>query len=56
MEFVIQEVGVERVMIGSDYCFDMGVDRPLQFLEQINLPAAQRKMILGENAARLLKL
>src|ERR1700730_3255818 len=56
MEFVIREVGAERVMIGSDYCFDMGVDRPLQFLEQINLPGAQRKMILGENAARLLKL
>jgi aminocarboxymuconate-semialdehyde decarboxylase len=56
MEFVIREVGAERVMIGSDYCFDMGVDRPLQFLEQINLPIAQRKMILGENAARLLKL
>ena len=56
MEFVIREVGAERVMIGSDYCFDMGVDRPLQFLEQINPPNAQRKMILGENAARLLKL
>jgi aminocarboxymuconate-semialdehyde decarboxylase len=56
MEFVIREVGAERVMVGSDYCFDMGVDRPLQFLEQINLPNAQRKMILGENAARILKL
>src|SRR6266568_3271880 len=56
MEFVIHEVGAERVMIGSDYCFDMGVDRPLDLLEQINLPAAQRKMILGDNAARLLKL
>jgi aminocarboxymuconate-semialdehyde decarboxylase len=56
MEFVIREVGAERVMIGSDYCFDMGVDRPLELLEQINLPSAQRKMILGDNAARLLKL
>jgi predicted TIM-barrel fold metal-dependent hydrolase len=34
----------------------MGVDRPLQFLERINVTGAQRKMILGENAARLLKL
>jgi aminocarboxymuconate-semialdehyde decarboxylase len=56
MEFVIREVGAERVMIGSDYCFDMGVERPRELLEQINLPGAQRKMILGENAARLLKL
>ena len=56
MEFVIREVGAERVMIGSDYCFDMGYDRPLQFLEQVNLSSAQRKMILGGTAARILKL
>lgn len=56
MEFVIREVGSERVMIGSDYCFDMGVERPLELLEQVNIPSAQRNMILGGNAARLLKL
>jgi aminocarboxymuconate-semialdehyde decarboxylase len=56
MEFVIREVGVERVMLGSDYCFDMGYERPVEFLEQINLTSAQRKMVLGGNAARLLKL
>jgi aminocarboxymuconate-semialdehyde decarboxylase len=56
MEFVIKEVGAERVMIGSDYCFAMGYDRPVQFLEQVDLATEQRKMILGGNAARLLKL
>jgi len=56
MEFVISTVGAERVMLGSDYCFDMGYERPVQFLEQINLSTAQRKMILGGTAAKLLKL
>ncbi len=56
MEFVIKEVGAERVMIGSDYCFDMGYERPLQFLEQINLTSDQRRMILGGTAAKVLKL
>ncbi len=56
MEFLIQEVGAERIMIGSDYCFDMGYDRPVQFLEQINLTSSQRKMIMGGNASRILKL
>jgi aminocarboxymuconate-semialdehyde decarboxylase len=56
MEFLIQEVGAERIMLGSDYCFDMGYDQPVKFLEQINLSSAKRRMILGENAARLLKL
>jgi aminocarboxymuconate-semialdehyde decarboxylase len=56
MEFVISTVGADRVMLGSDYCFEMGYDRPVQFLEQINLSSAQRKMILGGTAAKLLKL
>lgn len=56
LEFVISMVGAERVMIGSDYCFDMGYDRPVQFLEQINLSSAQRAMIMGGTAAKLLRL
>src|ERR1700676_3501582 len=56
MEFVISEVGAERIMIGSDYCLDMGYEQPVHFLDQVNLTSAQRKMILGENAARALKL
>jgi aminocarboxymuconate-semialdehyde decarboxylase len=56
MEFVIREVGAERIMLGSDYCFTMGYSRPVQFLEQLDLGSAERKMILGGNAARLLKV
>jgi len=56
MEFVISQVGSERVMTGSDYCFTMGYDRPVQFLDQIDLTSTQRRMILGGNAERLLKL
>lgn len=56
MEFVIKQVGSERVMVGSDYCFTMGYDRPVQFLDQVDLTSAQRRMILGGNAERLLKL
>jgi aminocarboxymuconate-semialdehyde decarboxylase len=56
MEFLIREVGAERIMLGSDYCFDMGYDRPVEFLEQISLSRAQRNMILGGNAARILKV
>jgi aminocarboxymuconate-semialdehyde decarboxylase len=56
MEFLIREVGAERILLGSDYCFDMGYERPVQFLDQINLTSAQRRMILGGNAAKLLKI
>ena len=56
MQFVINEVGAERIMLGSDYCFTMGYAQPVQFLDQIDLVSTERKMILGGNAARLLKL
>jgi aminocarboxymuconate-semialdehyde decarboxylase len=56
MEFVIKQVGAERVMVGSDYCFTMGYNRPVQFLDQVDLASTQRRMILAGNAERLLKL
>jgi aminocarboxymuconate-semialdehyde decarboxylase len=56
MEFLIKEVGAERVMIGSDYCYAMGYERPLQFLEQLDLDSKQRTRIMGDTAATLLKL
>ena len=56
MEFVIKEVGVERIMLGSDYCFAMGYAQAVKFLDQVDLTSPERKMILGGNAARLLKL
>ena len=55
IELLVKEVGAERVMVGSDYCFTMGYDRPVEFLEQVDLTSAQRDMILGGNARRLLK-
>ncbi len=56
MQFVIQEVGVGRVLLGSDYCFDMGYEQPVRFVNQLELSSAQRGMILGGSAARILKL
>lgn len=56
MEFVISMVGADRVMIGSDYCFDMGYEQPIKFVDQLNLDPEQRKMILGATAAKVLKL
>ncbi len=56
MRFVISMVGADRVMLGSDYCYDMGYERPVEVVDALGLPAEQRAMILGGTAARLLKL
>lgn len=52
MEFVISAVGAERIMLGSDYCYNMGYDRPIEFLDQLDLNTTQRAMILGGNGRK----
>lgn len=42
MEFVIGQVGADRIMIGSDYCFDMGYERPVQVVEELGLSSEQK--------------
>jgi aminocarboxymuconate-semialdehyde decarboxylase len=55
MEFMLKLVGVERIVLGSDYCFDMGYERPVDALRSVTVLApAERSKILGGNAARLL--
>ena len=56
IEFIISQVGVERVMMGSDYCFAVGYERPVEVVEELRLSSEQRKMILGGTAAKILKI
>jgi aminocarboxymuconate-semialdehyde decarboxylase len=56
VKFLISEVGADRVMLGSDYCLDMGYLRPVQDLDALNLTARDKNLILRGTAARLLKL
>jgi len=54
---VIHQVGADRVVLGSDYTFDMGYERPVEVVENLTeLSARDRELILGGNAARLLKV
>jgi aminocarboxymuconate-semialdehyde decarboxylase len=57
LKFLIDTVGAERVMLGSDYCFDMGYKQPVDVVtRQLRLDRADQRRILGATAARLLKL
>lgn len=57
MEFMLKLVGSERIVLGSDYCFDMGYEQPVEALERVAVVgASDRAKILGSNAARLLRL
>ncbi len=54
---LVRLVGADRVMLGSDYCFDMGLTDPVATVARIDgLTDAQREQIRGGTAARLLRL
>ncbi len=53
--FLIRHAGPDRVVLGTDYPFDMGVPDPLARLDQVaSLSEADRAAIRGKNAATLL--
>jgi aminocarboxymuconate-semialdehyde decarboxylase len=54
---LVKLVGAERVTLGSDYCFDMGLDDPLATVNRIaGLSAEDKERICGGNARKLLRL
>jgi aminocarboxymuconate-semialdehyde decarboxylase len=57
IRFLIDLVGADRVVVGSDYNWDMGYERPVEFVDRVpGLTERERNLILRENAARLLRL
>ncbi|MFQ5520731.1 MAG: amidohydrolase family protein, partial [Candidatus Methylomirabilia bacterium] len=57
LRYLIRLVGADHIMLGSDYCFDMGYERPVEVITRLAaLKAADRARILGGNAWRLLRL
>ena len=56
LRYLINLVGADRVMLGSDFCFDMGYERPVEVVSALKLSRNDQEKILGGNAARLLRL
>lgn len=56
MRAMITAVGSDRIMMGSDYPFDMGVADPIKELEAANLSESEADDICFRSASQFLKL
>jgi len=54
---LVRLVGADRVLLGTDYCFDMGLTDPVATIERLDfLSVDELNLIKGGTAARLLRL
>jgi aminocarboxymuconate-semialdehyde decarboxylase len=56
LRYLIDRVGADHVVLGSDHPFDMGSDAPADVVRELGLPPTQQSAILGDTLARLLKI
>jgi aminocarboxymuconate-semialdehyde decarboxylase len=56
IEVLVAMAGADRVMLGSDYPFDMGDSDPVALVRRAQLDEADRAKILSGNASRLFRL
>jgi len=57
LRFLIDTVGADRVVLGSDFPYDMGPDDPVAWLESLDeITSEEKDLILRGNASELLTL
>jgi aminocarboxymuconate-semialdehyde decarboxylase len=56
IEQLVTNYGADRVLLGTDYPFDMGLTDPLAMVAETSLTEVDRDLIVGGNAHRLFRL
>jgi aminocarboxymuconate-semialdehyde decarboxylase len=57
LTYLIKSVGSDHVLLGTDYPYDMGDFEPVTSVESLEtISSAEKKRVLGENAAELLNI
>jgi aminocarboxymuconate-semialdehyde decarboxylase len=56
LAFALETFGSERIVLGSDYPFKLGVDDPVAELDRLGLDATARRRLTTDNARELLGL
>ncbi len=56
LKFLVDRLGADHVVIGTDYPFDMGDEAPVDTIRACGLGREQEAKVLGGNLARLLRI
>ncbi len=56
IEQLVANYGADRVLLGTDYPFDMGLTDPLAMVAETRLTETDRDLIVGGNAHRLFRI
>jgi aminocarboxymuconate-semialdehyde decarboxylase len=56
LQLLVETMGTDRIMLGSDYPFPLGEERVGALVRQSSLPLKAKNQILGENAMQFLGL
>jgi aminocarboxymuconate-semialdehyde decarboxylase len=57
LKHLVERFGADRVLLGTDYPYDMGMEHPVDFIGGApGISARDKSQIMGGNAARLLKI
>jgi aminocarboxymuconate-semialdehyde decarboxylase len=56
LQFLVETMGADRVMLGSDYPFPLGEERVGSLIRQSSLAPAMKTKLLGGNAQRFLEI
>jgi aminocarboxymuconate-semialdehyde decarboxylase len=56
LRFLIDRMGADHIVLGSDHPFDMGCDAPVAAVKELGLAPVQQNEILGDTLAKLLKI
>jgi aminocarboxymuconate-semialdehyde decarboxylase len=56
LRFLIDRLGADHVVIGSDYPFDMGCESPVDAIRDLGLDSETERKIVGRTLARLLNV
>ena len=56
LRFLVDRVGSDHVVLGTDYPFSMRNDAPVEAVEELGLAANEQSAILGGTLAKLLKV